>query len=334
MPYTVPMKYDMISFGDITIDAFIRLKDAHVTCKIDNTECEICMPFGTKIPFESVTEVLSVGNAPNAAVSAAKIGLSSALVAHVGNDDNGKRCLKAFKERGVATEYIGVHDGIKTNYHYILQFGAERTILIKHEEYPYSLPNFTEAPKWFYVSSLPESTLEYQLDIARYAKENSVKVAFQPGTFQLKLGVEKMKEMYETCEIFFCNKEEAQQILNTKEGDMKKLLEGVRALGVKIPVITDGRNGAAILEESGAYHIPMYPDPAPPVSRTGAGDTTASTCVAYIIKGLSPREALMRGMINSAIAIQSIHAQLGTLTHDQIEEWYNKRPADFVATAL
>ena len=328
------MKYDIISFGDITIDAFIKLKDAHLVCKINNEDCEICMAFGTKIPFESVTEVLSVGNAPNAAVSCAKIGLSSALVAHVGHDDNGKRCIDAFKERGVATEYIGVHDGIKTNYHYILQFGAERTILIKHEEYPYKLPAFSEAPHWFYVSSLPESTLEYQLDIAKYAKANGVKLAFQPGTFQLKLGVEKMKEMYEGSEIFFCNKEEAQLILNTKEGDMKKLLEGVQALGVKIPVITDGRNGAAILEESGAYHIPMYPDPAPPVSRTGAGDTTASTCVAYVIKGMAPKDALMRGMINSAIAIQSVHAQLGTLTHEQIEDWYAKRPADFVATAL
>src|SRR6185503_16942846 len=117
-----------------------------------------------------------------------------------------RRCIEAFKERGVATEYIGVHDGIKTNYHYILQYGPERTILIKHEEYPYSLPAFAEAPQWFYVSSLPESTLNYQLDIARYAKANGVKLAFQPGTFQLKLGVEKMKEVYEASEIFFCNK--------------------------------------------------------------------------------------------------------------------------------
>lgn len=328
------MKYDIISFGDITIDAFIRLKDAHLVCKINDEDCEICMAFGTKIPFESVTEVLSVGNAPNAAVSCAKIGLSSALVAHVGNDDNGKRCIEAFKERGVATEYIESHDGIKTNYHYILQFGAERTILIKHEAYPYKLPAFAEAPKWFYISSLPENTLDYQLDIARYAKANNVKVAFQPGTFQLQLGVEKLKEVYEASEIFFCNKEEAELILNMKGAEMKQLLDGIKTLGVKIPVITDGRDGAYILEESGAYHIPMYPDPAPPVSRTGAGDTTASTCVAYIIKGMTPRDALMRGMINSAIAIQSIHAQLGTLSDDQIEEWYGKRPADFAPTAL
>lgn len=329
------MKYDIISFGDITTDAFIRLKDAHVTCKINNEDCEICMPFGTKLPFESVTEVLSVGNAPNAAVACARVGLSSGLVAHVGDDMNGAACLNALKERGVSAEYVETHPGMRTNYHYILQFGPERTILIKHEAYPYKLPAFAENPSWFYLTSLPDGTLEYQLEIARYAKANGIKLAFQPGTYQLKLGKDALKEVYEASEIFFCNKEEAQQILGTPgELDVKKLMEGIRTLGPKIVVVTDGPNGSNVLDDSGAYHIPMYPDPAPPVSRTGAGDATAATTVAYIIKGLAPKDALMRGVINAAAGVQAVHVQLGTLNAEQVEEWYGKRPADFVATAL
>ena len=329
------MHYDFVSIGDITTDAFIKLKDAHVTCKINNIDCEICMKFGTKIPFESVTEVLAVGNAPNAAVCCARLGLQSALVAHIGGDQNGLNCFNALTERGVATEYIEKHPDMKTNYHYILQYGPERTILIKHELYPYKLPAFPENPGWFYLSSLPENSLEYQLDIARSAKQNSIKLAFQPGTFQMKLGKEKMKEVYEASEIFFCNKEESQLILGTPdEHDIKKLLADIQALGPKIPVITDGREGSYVLEESVAYHIPMYPDPAPPVSRTGAGDATAATTVAYIIKGMSPKDALMRGTINAAAGVQAVHVQLGTLTPEKIEEWYAKRPADFVATQI
>lgn len=328
------MKYDIISFGDITTDCFIRLLNAETHCSIDNAKCEICMPFATKIPFESATEVLSVGNAPNAAVACARLGLSSALVAHVGGDQNGKNCLGALTERGVSTEYVATHPDMRTNYHYILQYGPERTILIKHEAYPYALPQFSDDPAWLYVTSLPEGTTEYQLAIARYAKEKGIKLAFQPGTYQMKEGVEKMKDMYTASEIFFCNKEEAQLILNSEESDVKKLMEGIRAIGPKIVVVTDGREGSNILDESGAWHIPMYPDPAPPVSRTGAGDATASTTVAYIIKGMAPKDALMRGMINAAAGVQAIHAQLGTLTADKLEEWYGKRPADFVPTAL
>lgn len=333
--YYLLVKYDIIAFGDITTDAFIRLKDAHVVCKINDQDCEICIPFGTKIPFESVTEVLAVGNAPNAAVACARLGLRSALVAHVGGDQNGEACLQALKERGVAIEYIEKHAEMRTNYHYILQFGAERTILIKHEHYPYKLPQFVEPPLWFYLSSLPEGTLDYHAGIARFAKENGVKLAFQPGTFQMKVGVEKLREVYQNSEIFFCNKEEAQLILGrADEQDVRKLMEGIRSLGPKIAVVTDGRNGSNILDDTGAYHVPMYPDPAPPVSRTGAGDATASTTVAYMIKGLSPKDALMRGLINAAAGVQAVHAQLGTLTADKLEEWYEKRPADFAPAPI
>ena len=186
----------------------------------------------------------------------------------------------------------------------------------------------------FTLTSLPFETLDHQLEIARYAKANGVKLAFQPGTFQIKLGTEALKEVYAVTEIFFCNKEEAQKILGTEESDIKKLMEGIRALGPKIVVVTDGPQGSNILDDSGAWHMPMYPDPAPPVSRTGAGDATASTCVAYIIKGLEPKEALMRGLINAASVVQGVGAQTKLLTDTEVEEWYAKRPVDFVATAL
>lgn len=328
------MGYDFVSFGDITIDAFIRLKDASVNCDINHEHCKLCVKFGQKVPFESVQEVFAVGNGPNAAVAALRLGLNATLVANVGKDRNGDDCVATLVKEGMNPEYIRSHENIKTNYHYVLQYEAERTILVKHEEYPYALPQFAEPPKWFYLTSLPLSTLDYQLEIARYAKANGVKLAFQPGTFQMELGTEKLKEVYEATEIFFCNKEEAQQILGTEESDMKKLLEGVRALGPKIPVITDGREGAYIMTEEGNWHIPMFPDPAPPISRTGAGDATSSTTVAYIIKGLPPQEALMRGMVNSAYVVQKVGAQTGLLHEAELVEAFEKRPTEFAPSPL
>ncbi len=328
------MKYDFVAFGDIVVDAFIRLKDAKVHCNINNEDCELCVKFGQKIPFESVQEVFAVGNGPNAATAAVRLGLASTVVANVGNDRNGEDCIATLQKEGMNTEFIRKHDGIKTNYHYVLQYEAERTILVKHESFPYALPQFSEPPTWFYLTSLPLETLEYQLEIARYAKAHGVKIAFQPGTFQLQLGTEALKEIYETTEVFFCNKEEAQHVLGTEEHDMKKLLEGVKALGPKIPVITDGRNGSYILDNGTAWHIPMYPDPAPPISRTGAGDATASTTIAYLIKGLPPHEALMRGMVNSAFVVQKVGAQTGLLTYDALEEAFAHRPADFAPRTL
>ncbi|MBI2613043.1 carbohydrate kinase family protein [Candidatus Kaiserbacteria bacterium] len=329
------MQQDVLAIGDTTIDAFIRIKDASVHCDINHENCMLSMRFADKIPYEFVEEVPAVGNAANAAVACARVGLKASVRVHVGKDENGTKCIDAFKSERVDTSLIVSEQNNKTNYHYVLWYEDERTILIKHEHYNYSFPRLEEAPKWIYLSSVAEGTLPYHQEIAAYLNANpSVMLAFQPGTFQMKLGVEALKALYTRTEILFCNKEESQRILQTKEEDIKTLMQSIRALGPKISVITDGRKGAYLQSAEGSWYAPMYPDPAPPKERTGAGDATSSTTVAYVIKGLPPQEALLRGLINSANVVQEIGAQKGLLTAAQIDEWYAKRPADFKATPI
>lgn len=327
---------DVLAIGDTVIDEFIRLKDARVNCDINDEHCMLCVRFGDKVPFEFSEKVAGVGNSANAAVACARIGLSTSLRVHVGDDANGQLCIDTFAKDGIDTSLVVKEPGKKTNYHFVLWYESERTILIKHEHYDYVMPQLPEPPKWIYLSSLGEGTLPYQMTIAEYvAKNPSVKMAFQPGTFQIKAGTDQLKPLYEHSEIVFCNKEEAQTILKTQDTDVRLLLQGMRGLGPKIAIITDGREGSYGMDASGqAWHAPMYPDPKPPLERTGAGDATASTTVAYIIKGLPLQEALLRGHINSMSVVQEIGAQKGLLSDAKIEEWYAKRPADFKATAI
>ncbi len=327
------MKYDFVAIGDITTDAFIKLKDAEEL--MDHGTRELCVRFADKVPYEEVIEVRAVGNAANAAVSAARIGLPSALIARIGDDENGRNCRETLIGNGVADEYVETQKGLPTNYHYVLWFGAERTILVKQTAFTYTMPAFENPPKYIYLTSLGKSAQDFHHEIAAYVKAHpETKLVYQPGTFQIKLGAEELKDVYAVTELFFCNKEEAQTILKTDEKDVKKLMEMLRALGPKIVVVTDGPKGSNILDDSGAWHLPMYPDPAPPVSRTGAGDATASTTTSYIAKGLSPVEALMRGLINAASVVQGVGAQTKLLTDAEIEAWYAKRPADFKAVSL
>lgn len=328
------MKYDFVAIGDITTDAFIKLKDAE---EIVNHEVrELCVRFGDKVPFEEMTEIRAVGNSANAAVAAARLGVSSALIARVGDDENGRNCRDTLKGNGVSDEYVETQKGLPTNYHYVLMFGPERTILVKQTPFTYSMPQFETPPGYIYLSSLGESAKDFHHELAAYVKAHpETKLVFQPGTFQIKLGAEALKDIYEVTEIFFCNKEEAQRILNTTEEDIKKLMLGVQKLGPKIVFVTDGPKGSNLLDKDGnAWHVPMYPDPAPPVSRTGAGDATASTTSVYIMKGLAPQEALLRGVINAASVVQGVGAQTKLLTAAELEDWYAKRPADFNATQL
>jgi ribokinase len=325
-------QYDFIAIGDITIDAFIKLsqKDARVTKDEKTGRKRLEMNFGEKLPYEEVTIVNAVGNSPNAAVSAHRLGLRSALVANLGHDRNGNDCLDQLRREGVDTDFVKVHEGKATNYHYVLQLGAERTILIKHEDYPYVLPNFNTPPRFFYFSSIGEKGLQLHHDIATYLMEHpETKLAFQPGTFQIRLGVEVLKDLYAHTEIFFCNKEEAQEILKTDEQDIPTLLRGMKALGPTIPVITDGPNGAYALEGDTAWYMPMYPDPKEPVSRTGAGDAFSSTFTSAIILGLDVPTALAWGPINSMSVVQYTGAQVGLLTREKLLEYLENAPDDY-----
>ena len=144
--------YDFIAVGDIVTDAFIKLKEASVHCTIDRERCEICMRFADKIPYEDVWVIPAVGNSANASVSAARLGLKSALVTNIGHDQQGEECFQALKRENVATEFVNINPKKKTNYHYVLWYEDDRTILIKHEEYPYAVPEISD-PKWIYLSS-------------------------------------------------------------------------------------------------------------------------------------------------------------------------------------
>lgn len=329
-------QYDFVAVGDITIDAFIQLSEKDATVyKDEKGKKKLQMGFGGKLPYKDVTVVNAVGNSPNASVSAHRLGLKSALYTNVGHDRWGKDCLDALRTEGVSTEYVKINEGKKTNYHYVLRYGAERTILIKHEEYPYSLPNFDVPPRYIYFSSVGENSIPVHHEIATYVKENpETKLVFQPGTFQIRLGAETLKDLYEVTEIFFCNKEEAQEILKTEEDDMATLLREFSKLGPKMPVITDGPNGAYALDGDDAWHMPMYPDPAPPVDRTGAGDSFSSTFTAAIAQGKDVATALSWGPINSMSVVQYIGAQKGLLTEEDLLEYLASAPADYKPTKI
>ena len=330
------MNHDFITIGDTVTDDFIKIKDARVHCEIDDTNCELCVRFGDKVPYESVQSVYGVGNAANAAVCASRLGIDTAFVSDVGGDELGEKTLGALSAQNVHIGLIRIHDDMQSNHHYILQYEAERTILIKHQEYPYALPEIGE-PKWIYLSSLGENSLPYHEEISAYLKAHpDVTLAFQPGTFQIKIGVEKLKDIYARTYIFFCNKEEAQKILGVETTDMQKLLKSMHDLGPKIVVITDGPNGASAFDSTTgeSFTVPMYPDIARPVDRTGAGDAFAATVSSAIALGEPLEKALAWGPINSMSVVQGIGAQRGLLTRTQLEKYLADAPASYKVEKL
>jgi sugar/nucleoside kinase (ribokinase family) len=199
------MSIDFLGIGDVVCEPFIRLHEARVNCKLNDEECEICMRWGDKIPYEFEVPLYAVGNSANASVAAARLGLNSALRSYIGDDENGKKCLEVLKEEKVDTSYVETEAGKATNHHFVLWYESERTILVKHEEFTYQVPQMSEGPKWVYLSSLAANSAPYHQAIIEWlAKFPDTKIALQPGTFQMKLGVEALKGIYARANLFVC----------------------------------------------------------------------------------------------------------------------------------
>ena len=288
------------------------------------------MKWGDKIPYDFSVLVPGVGNAANAAVAAVRLGLRSGFISNVGKDRYGEDILASFAREGIDATHVTVNDGIPTNHHYVLWYGAERTILIRHEAYPCKMPEGLTAPKWMYLSSMGEHSEVFHNEVVSWLGEHKeTKLAFQPGTFQMELGKEKLAQLYARTELVACNKEEAERILEIGETDMRLLLKKMHALGPKIVLITDGTNGEYASNGEEMFRVPMYPDSKPPLDRTGAGDAFSSSVVVALVLGKSLQEALLWGPVNAMSVVQEIGAQKGLLTRAALEKFLADAPAEY-----
>jgi ribokinase len=328
---------DVISIGDIVTDAFIKLIDDKAKVIEEDGNKLLAMAFGTKLPFDHVEIIEAVGNASNAAVAFAKLGLNSAFVTNVGGDAHGRDMIAALHKNDVDTRFVRINHDKKSNYHYVLWYKDERTILIKHEEYDYHWPHLTpkETPKWLYFSSISEHAIEYHDQVSDWLDDKpDVKLAFQPGTFQMDAGTERLKRIYQRTEVLILNREEAVLVGGGKYDDLHDLFNHLHELGPKVVVITDGPNGAYASDGTNRFQMPLYPDPAPPIDRTGAGDSFASTFVAALIKGNNLEGALLWAPINSMSVVQKVGAQAGLLSEYQLEAYLKHAPEWYHPTRL
>lgn len=321
---------DILAVGDIVTDDFIKLlPDKAHTYVDEHGKKMLAMEFGTKLPFDHRELVEAVGNAANAAVSFARLGLKTAFETNVGGDQYGRDMIAALNKNGVDHRFVHVNPDKISNYHFALWYGDERTLLIKHEEYAYHWPHFrpAEIPKWVYFSSISDHAIPYHDQVADWLDQNpEVKLAFQPGTFQMQAGTERLKRIYEHSEVIILNREEAVLVTGGNYDDVANLLHRLHELGAKTAVVTDGPAGAYASDGTDRWKMPLYPDPAPPYERTGAGDAFASTLIAALAKGHNLESALQWAPINSMSVVQKTGAQTGLLSEQGLELWLSKAP--------
>jgi len=320
-------RFDLVSIGDSTIDTFIKIHDATVECDINHVDCKICLGYGDKIPVDSIAHGVA-GNAANVAVGASKLGLISAIYTNLGDDEYGKSIKLALKNENVAGDYIKINKNRESNLSVVLTFQKERTIFVYHQDWDYSLPVLTNC-SWVYLTSMAQSFVKSSImaEIVSFVKKTGAKLAFGPGTYQLKHDIKKYPALLEASELLIANMCEAKTILGIDQieiVDPADLLSRLLLLGPKTAVITDGAQGS--YASDGNRNLKVAALPATLVEKTGAGDAYASGLISALSAGEAFQEAMVWGALNASSVIGKTGAQNGLLTKTELVELRKKHP--------
>src|SRR3989338_6577988 len=272
-------KYDIISIGDPVIDSFLFVDDIEV--KRIGKQLKAIINWGDKLPVKKFYKSVA-GNASNNAIGSSRLGLKTAYFCIAGDDVGGREIKHSMTKEGVSTEYIHMDKKHGTNYHTVLSHGGERTIFVYHEHRHYHFQHLARS-KWVYLTSMPEGFQKIYKPLASYLDRYKVKLAFNPGTYQLKAGVKVNRPMLERTEVLSVNVEEAQRWVGDDTRDPEELCKRLRKLGPKAIALTDGRKGAYSHSDEGFYYIPEFPGPR--IEATGAGDSFTTAYIAALIYG-------------------------------------------------
>jgi sugar/nucleoside kinase (ribokinase family) len=311
--------FDLISIGDSVIDTFVPLKDAEVHER--EGERLLMLRFGDKIPVDPSISMVG-GNAANNSVGAARLNLKTALYTHVGNDLQAQKILETLKDEKVHLNYVVKDKEMSSNQHVVLDFKGERTILTCHQPWKYQLPDIEQC-KWIYLTSLHSGFMETGLvsQLTNYLERTGTKLYFNPGTFQIKVGIKKLPKILSLAEVLIMNLQESKLVLGHEEGEkipVKKLLQSLVDLGPRKAVITDGGEGSYGYDGEKFYHIEVFP--AKLIEMTGAGDAYATGLLAGLFHGEDLPKAMRWGAANGAAVVEEIGPQTGLLSYHKMQE--------------
>lgn len=349
-------KPQIFTLGSATFDIFVKPGDQAIISfeKPDTREKWLALKYGGKVKIDEVIETFG-GGATNTAVAFARMGFEAACISKVGSE-YGEKVIDNLRRNKVKTDFMVTTDKDKTGFSTIINtLDGDRTVLgyaganalFKASDLPWKA---LEKADWIFLSHISGDSEGIHKALMKMLEKNpGVHLAWNPGYEQLKEGVKKWKKLLDHTEILFVNKEEAAlfsgtpyQLAGIKRDDPKCHVHTAKSFlppyaddvseimleffktGVKIVVITDGRNGAQASDSKHLYFSPVVTHKR--LNSLGAGDAFASGFTSARILGQDLKTALVYGTLNANSVVSFYGAQQGLLTRKQIQNQFSSNP--------
>jgi ribokinase len=261
----------------------------------------------------SSTEIHCGGSAANTAISLARMGISTSLIARVGPDSWALKVFSCLEEAGVAPSGLQRDPAAMTGLMYVVVTpDGERTILGHRGANVFTdasqIPeeDFREA-QLFHLSGyalLAEPQRSAALCALEAACRYDLKITLDPGMAGPREALEEMQALLPVIDILLPSLGEAQELTGkTEPGACAEALlhAGVGAIALKL-----GRGGSLVATRDGSWWVPGFVVEAR--DSTGAGDNFDAGLIAGLLGGLSWYGAAMLGNAMGAMAAARIGA--------------------------
>ena len=230
------------------------------------------LSFLPEIPLDNKVRILKHivqggGPAATSAVAAARLGVPSAFIGAVGDDDPGKWILRDFEKERVCTRGIAVRRGCSSAiaYCWIDSRNGKRSVAWTQGDLKELAPEEIDMDlvRHAKVLHLDGHHAGAALAAAREARKQGIPVSLDAGTWR-----ESMKPLLPLTTFLIASEAFARQY--SGEEDLRKALFKLGEIGAPVTGVTMGEKGSMALDKGNILYCPAFR--ITPVDTTGAGD--------------------------------------------------------------
>lgn len=312
-------KFDVVTVGEVLVEIMRKQRD--VTHDVTG---EYLGPYPSGAPAIF-------------ADSAARLGLSSAIVGVVGDDDFGGLLLKRLREDGVNTDGVRVAKGYTTGIAFVMYYSSGERRFLFHLRYS-AAGNLRPSDvtrdqissaralhimgSSLSVSASSRKACERAISLAQ---ESGVKITFDPNLRPELLPISKIRRLclpaIRRSEVVMPSKMEAEVITggnDVVEAGLKLLEEGPKIVVIKM----GGQGSVAILSSGEVVRVPAYS--VEEVDPTGAGDVFDAAFMRMYLRGESVERCLRFANAAGAIKVKNFGPMEGPSSTDEVIAFMSK----------
>lgn len=281
----------------------------------------LAYPSGEKILVNNLHQEIG-GGGTNTAVGFSRMGFKTGFFGALARDRNSEIILENLSAEKV--DFLGVRKSGGTNVSVVLDSQYDdRTILVfKDVSEKLEKKDIKKLDaRWLYCTTMQGKSFSVLEKIVSVAKKQGVKVVFNSSSYLTKQGLKTCLPIFKHTDILILNRDEAKALFEGKN-DIDELLKKLRK-HVKMPIITDGKNGAYVLVDKTI--ISAKPKKNLKIKETtGAGDAFSTGFISGMMMQLKIDDCLKLGMLNSESVIQKLGAKNDLLTKNRAFELLKK----------